>query len=243
MEFASGNFGMVESAYDYAMDTTPPKTSIEVLGGRGRSPSTSSSTGTTRPRSSTTRPTARRRRWRRRPTTPSARAGLGEVLTLTKLGATSSSGSPWTSRATSPRSRPSACWSAPSEEPGTVGGTVPATLALTARHAGHVRRVHPGRRARSTRRPPRPTVISTAGDATLTRRRPEHAVNTGQAGQRRVRAAAAAAGSRRRQDVDRPRRPTRRSRSRSSRRSAPTTRCARARTARRSTFTLSTTTP
>ncbi len=30
MEFASGNYGMVESAYDYAMDTTAPKTSIEV---------------------------------------------------------------------------------------------------------------------------------------------------------------------------------------------------------------------
>ena len=29
MEFANGNFGMVESAYDYAMDTTAPKTSIE----------------------------------------------------------------------------------------------------------------------------------------------------------------------------------------------------------------------
>jgi hypothetical protein len=29
MEFANGNFGMVESAYDYAMDTTPPSTSIE----------------------------------------------------------------------------------------------------------------------------------------------------------------------------------------------------------------------
>ena len=29
MEFANGNYGMVESAYDYAMDTTAPKTSIE----------------------------------------------------------------------------------------------------------------------------------------------------------------------------------------------------------------------
>ena len=29
MEFAAGNFGMVESAYDYAMDTTAPTTSIE----------------------------------------------------------------------------------------------------------------------------------------------------------------------------------------------------------------------
>ena len=29
MEFANGNYGMVESAYDYAMDTTAPSTSIE----------------------------------------------------------------------------------------------------------------------------------------------------------------------------------------------------------------------
>jgi hypothetical protein len=29
MEFAAGNFGMVESAYDYAKDVTPPSTSIE----------------------------------------------------------------------------------------------------------------------------------------------------------------------------------------------------------------------
>ena len=30
MEFASGNFGMIEAAYDYALDTTPPQTAIEV---------------------------------------------------------------------------------------------------------------------------------------------------------------------------------------------------------------------
>ena len=29
MEFASGNYGMIEAAYDYALDTTPPQTSIE----------------------------------------------------------------------------------------------------------------------------------------------------------------------------------------------------------------------
>ena len=29
MEFASGNYGMVEAAYDYALDTTAPQTSIE----------------------------------------------------------------------------------------------------------------------------------------------------------------------------------------------------------------------
>ena len=29
LEFSAGNFGMVESAYDYAMDTTPPSTSLD----------------------------------------------------------------------------------------------------------------------------------------------------------------------------------------------------------------------
>jgi hypothetical protein len=29
MEFAAGNYGLVESAYDYAMDTTPPSTSLD----------------------------------------------------------------------------------------------------------------------------------------------------------------------------------------------------------------------
>src|SRR4051812_47780461 len=32
MEFAAGNYGMVESAYDYAMDTTPPSTSLDADG-------------------------------------------------------------------------------------------------------------------------------------------------------------------------------------------------------------------
>lgn len=30
MEFGSGNFGLIESAYDYAMDTTPPKADLEI---------------------------------------------------------------------------------------------------------------------------------------------------------------------------------------------------------------------
>ena len=32
MEFAAGNFGMVESAYDYAKDTTAPSDVDRVLG-------------------------------------------------------------------------------------------------------------------------------------------------------------------------------------------------------------------
>ena len=53
-------------------------------------------------------------------------------------------------------------------EDGTVGGTVPATLALTLGAPARVRRVHAGRRARSTSATTTATVVSTAGDATLT---------------------------------------------------------------------------
>ena len=76
MEFAGGNYGMVESAYDYATDTKAAERS------RSSTPrprpaarrSTSSSTGTTKRRSSTTRRTAPRRPSRRRSTTTSALA-------------------------------------------------------------------------------------------------------------------------------------------------------------------------
>ena len=75
MEFANGNYGMVESAYDYAMDTTrrAPRSSTPPRR-RAATRSTSGSTGTTRPRSSTTRPTAPRRPWPRASTTTSGPA-------------------------------------------------------------------------------------------------------------------------------------------------------------------------
>ena len=59
-----------------------------------------------------------------------------------------------------------------------VGGTVPATLSLTLGAPASFGAVHAGRRRRPTR-PRRPaTVISTAGDATLTRAAdPGHLVN------------------------------------------------------------------
>ena len=51
MEFAAGNFGMVESAYDYAKDTTAPSTSIEYSAAQTAvTRSTTASTGTTRRR-------------------------------------------------------------------------------------------------------------------------------------------------------------------------------------------------
>ena len=50
LEFAAGNFGLVESAYDYGKDVTAPKTSVEVSADEGASRSTSGSTGTMRRR-------------------------------------------------------------------------------------------------------------------------------------------------------------------------------------------------
>jgi hypothetical protein len=121
MEFASGNFGMVESAYDYAMDTTPPSVSIEYSAAQTSGDrSTSASTGTTRRRSSTTRPTARRRRCRRRTYNNQRARSIGEVLTLSTPAPTRQvdggrhEGQPVAVRA-------SACWSRPTTN-GTVGG-------------------------------------------------------------------------------------------------------------------------
>ena len=58
---------------------------------------------------------------------------------------------------------------------GAAGGTVPRHAGADARHAGRVRPVHPGRRARRTSRSTTANVISTAGDAHAERRRPERA--------------------------------------------------------------------
>ena len=57
--------------------------------------------------------------------------------------------------------------SARQDTPGTVGGTVPATLSLSLGTPAVVRRVHAGRRAGRTRPSTTANVISTAGDATL----------------------------------------------------------------------------
>ena len=60
MEFAEGNFGMIQGALEYHEDVTAPTTTIEysAAADRAATRSTSGSTGSTSPRSSTTRPTA-----------------------------------------------------------------------------------------------------------------------------------------------------------------------------------------
>ena len=86
-----------------------------------------------------------------------------------------------------------------SEEPGTVGGSVPATLSLTLGAPATFGAFVPGV-ANTYTASTTATVISTAGDATLSVADPS-ADEHRQAGQRRVRAAAAPPGPRRRQDV------------------------------------------
>ena len=58
--------------------------------------------------------------------------------------------------------------------PGTVGGSVPATLVAHARRAGDLRRVHAGRGEGLHGVDDRRTCISTAGDAALTVSDPGH---------------------------------------------------------------------
>ena len=151
--------------------------------------STSGSTGSASRRSSTTRPTARRRRLARRPTTTQGPRRPGEVLTLAALGAHDvkwfvgrHQGQP------SRRSRRSACWSRPTTR------TAPSAARCRRRWRSRWarrRRSARSRRAsrRTTRRRTTANVISTAGDATLSVADPS-STNTGQAGQRRVRAGA-----------------------------------------------------
>ena len=131
MEFASGDFGMVESAYDYAMDTTAPKTSVEVSADEGTFPvnfkfnwdneaaviyyTTNSSTPTLA--------SAKYNNQRAR--------SIGEVLTLTKLGANEIKWFAVDIKGNQSAVQTKRVLVGAGEEPGTVGGTVPATLALT----------------------------------------------------------------------------------------------------------------
>ena len=90
LEFAAGNYGMVESAYDYAMDVTPPSTSLDSDGvTQSKDPiAYRFISGTTRRRSSATRPTARPRRCPRPRTTTSGRAASARSSRSSAPGAT-----------------------------------------------------------------------------------------------------------------------------------------------------------
>ncbi|RKQ93515.1 chitobiase/beta-hexosaminidase-like protein [Solirubrobacter pauli] len=166
MEFASGNFGMVESAYDYAMDTTPPKTSVEVSAEKGTFPvnfkfnwddeaavihyTTDGSTPTL------SSPTYNAQRAR----------GLGEVLQLTKLGENLIKWIAVDIKGNQSAVQTKRVLVGATEETGTVGGTVPATLSLTLGAPATFPTFTPGV-AREYTATTDATVTSTAGDATL----------------------------------------------------------------------------
>ena len=167
MEFAGGNYGMVESAYDYATDTKAPSVSVEVSADEGTFPvnfkfnwndeaaviyyTTDGST----PTLASTKYNNQRAR------------SIGEVLTLTKLGATEIKWMAVDMKGNQSAVQTKRVLVGASEEPGTVGGSVPATLALTLGAPASFPAFTPGV-AREYTASTQATVLSTAGDATLT---------------------------------------------------------------------------
>ena len=163
------------------------------------------------------------------PRTPRSSAATCPGAARTAAPPRPSRSAPWSTRSSStrPRRRRSTPASA---------ATVPATLSLTLGTPAAFGPFTPGV-AKDYTASTTATVISTAGDATLTAVGPE-LDRSGPPGQRHVRARLAAAGRghrrcRRRSRRTRRRSPTTTSRSTSSSRSARTSRCARARTRRR----------
>ena len=132
LEFAAGNYGLVESAYDYGKDVTPPSTSIDYTAAKTNGDPISfkfnwndeaaviryTTDGSTPTLSSPTYNAQRAR-------------SVGEVITLSTPGAYTVK---WF--ATDMKGNQSAVQSqrllvAADDQTGTVGGNVPATLALT----------------------------------------------------------------------------------------------------------------
>ena len=164
MEFANGNFGMVESAYDYAMDTTPPRTAIEIDTDRATAPpvnfrfkwldeaavihyTTDGSTPTT------ASPTYNAQRAR----------GIGEVLQITRLGIHDIKWMAVDIKGNQSAVQTQRVLIGPE---GTVGGTVPPTLSLTLGAGAAFGAFTPGV-ARDYFATTTATVTSTAGDAAL----------------------------------------------------------------------------
>jgi hypothetical protein len=165
MEFASGNFGMIEEAYDYALDATPPSTSIEVSAARTAGEPVrfkfnwDDEAAVIRYTTDGSEPTLAS------PTYNAERPrGLGEILTVSTPGVTDIK---WF--ATDIKGNQSTVQTQRVQigEQGTVGGTVPATLALTLGAPATFGTFVPGAAATYTASTTA-TVTSTAGDATLT---------------------------------------------------------------------------
>jgi hypothetical protein len=167
MEFASGNYGMIEAAYDYALDTTPPQTSIEYSAAKTAGEPVSfkfnwdgeaaviryTTDGSTPTLSSPTYNAERPR-------------GLGEVLTISRLGVTDVKWFAVDIRGNQSAVQTQRFLIAADQKDGSVGGNVPATLALTLGTPATFGAFTPGL-AHEYSASTTATVISTAGDATL----------------------------------------------------------------------------
>ncbi len=196
MEFAAGNYGLLQSAYDYEKDTAAPVVGATVESdGKGtyQVKFTSNEASSIYYTTDGSTPTTASTEW----VPPRARA-LPLPLDLapgTKL--------PWIAK--DYKGNVSAAKSqvlGRTDTPGTVGGSVPATLALTMGAPAQFGAFTPGV-AKEYTATTSASVISTAGDATLSVADPS-ADQHGQAGQRHVRADPADPGPRHAEDVDRP---------------------------------------
>ncbi|WP_028061974.1 M14 family zinc carboxypeptidase [Solirubrobacter soli] len=178
LEFAAGNFGLVESAYDYGKDVTPPSTSIDSDGvTNSLSPINFRFTMDNEPSvihytMDGSTPTLAS------PTYNAQRArSVGEVITISSFGRTTVK---WL--AADIKGNVSAVQSKTfgvglTDTPGSVGGTVGATLSLAMGAPASFGTFTPGV-AKSYSASTQATVISTAGDATLSVADPS-ATNTG----------------------------------------------------------------
>ena len=167
LEFAAGNFGLVESAYDYGKDVTPPATTLDSDGvTNSLSPinyrfSMDNEPSVIHYTTDGSEPTLAS------PTYNAQRArSVGEVLTISAFGRTTVK---WL--AVDIKGNVSAVQSKTfgvglTDTPGGVGGTVAATLALTMGAPASFGTFTPGL-AKVYTASTTATVISTAGDATL----------------------------------------------------------------------------